>query len=68
MSDLTSRLKKHIAERRLVIHDRYRKRLSVEDYHFNCGQEQELLAFEGLLQESIRKMNAAEEDIEEILE
>lgn len=60
-ASIASRLRKHIANRRLAILERYRKKLSHEEYMFNVGQDQELTDLEGVLQEAIRKANAAEE-------
>lgn len=59
---IAARLKKHIAKRRAVIVERYRKKLNHDEYMYNCGLDQELTDLEAVLQAAIRKANSAEGD------
>lgn len=64
MSDasIAARLRKHVAVRRAVIVERYRKKLAHDEYMYNCGMHQELDDLEAVLQNAIRLANAEESD------
>lgn len=59
---VTARLRRYIKLRRAAIVERYRKKLSPDEYMFTCGQHQELDDLEAILQDAVRKANSAEGD------
>lgn len=65
MSDLSDTVlhavRQHIAERRAVILSKWPKHLKQEDYIGLCGMHQEVELMANVMQEAVRKANAAEQ-------
>jgi hypothetical protein len=55
---LTS-LRKHIAERRQVIAEKWPKNLPPDEYQKNIGRHEEVEAFAAVVQDAVRKANEA---------
>lgn len=65
MSDLSDTVlhavRQHIAERRAHFTSRFPKHLKQEDYLGLCGMHQEVELMASVMQEAVRKANAAEQ-------
>lgn len=57
---LVREVRRHIAERRAAILERYRKNLPEPEYRKNIGSDEELEKFAAFFQDQVRKMNGEE--------